>query len=214
MVELLLKGMLIGIISSAPMGPAGVLCVQRTLSKGRWHGFATGLGASVSDLFYAVITGLGMGFLFDFISGHLRDMQLLGSAVLLFMGIYIFMKKPFRNYRKSRNIAASHLLKDFTTGFLFTVSNALIVLLFIALFAHLEFITPQNDVVSYIAGYGGILTGAVGWWLMITLLFDKLRGKITWTQLRLINRITGSIIVLLALAGFVSALLEKNMTIG
>ena len=43
------KGMLIGIIASAPMGPVGVLCVQRTLNKGRWYGFVTGIGAAVSD---------------------------------------------------------------------------------------------------------------------------------------------------------------------
>src|SRR3712207_9128058 len=41
-IDLILKGILIGIIASAPMGPVGVLCVQRTLNKGRWYGFVTG----------------------------------------------------------------------------------------------------------------------------------------------------------------------------
>ena len=50
------KGILIGIIASAPMGPVGVLCIQRTLNKGRWYGFVTGIGATVSDLIYALIT--------------------------------------------------------------------------------------------------------------------------------------------------------------
>ena len=58
--DIVFKGMLIGIIASAPMGPVGVLCVQRTLNKGRWFGFVTGVGASVSDMIYAGITGLGM----------------------------------------------------------------------------------------------------------------------------------------------------------
>jgi hypothetical protein len=62
----------------------------------------------------------------------------------------------------------------------------------------------------FFAGYGGILVGAAGWWLVITTLFDRLREKITWSQLRLINRITGSIIVALALVGIVSVLLEKG----
>lgn len=35
LLELILKGMLIGIIASAPMGPVGILCIQRTLKKGR-----------------------------------------------------------------------------------------------------------------------------------------------------------------------------------
>ena len=45
-VELMLKGIVIGIIVSAPMGPVGVMCIRRTLNKGRWHGFMTGIGAS------------------------------------------------------------------------------------------------------------------------------------------------------------------------
>ena len=50
---LIIKGMIIGIAASAPMGPVGILCVQRTQKSGRWYGFVTGVGAACSDLFYA-----------------------------------------------------------------------------------------------------------------------------------------------------------------
>ena len=56
LMELALKGILIGIIASAPMGPVGVLTIQRTLKKGRWYGLVTGLGAAVSDIIYAMVT--------------------------------------------------------------------------------------------------------------------------------------------------------------
>ena len=68
--DLILKGMLIGIVASAPMGPVGVLCVQRTINKGRWFGFVTGVGAACSDIFYAMITGFGMSFVMDLITNH------------------------------------------------------------------------------------------------------------------------------------------------
>ena len=55
--EEIIKGFIIGVLASAPMGPVGILTVQRTLNKGRWEGFATGIGASISDILYAVITG-------------------------------------------------------------------------------------------------------------------------------------------------------------
>ena len=67
LLELILKGIIIGIIASAPMGPVGILCIQRTLKKGRWYGFVTGIGASLSDIIYALITGLGMSFVMDLI---------------------------------------------------------------------------------------------------------------------------------------------------
>lgn len=39
------RGIAIGIIMSAPMGPVGILCIQRTLDKGRRTGLYTGVGA-------------------------------------------------------------------------------------------------------------------------------------------------------------------------
>ena len=68
LMELALKGILIGIIVSAPMGPVGVLTIQRTLNKGRWYGMITGCGAALSDIIYALITGLGMSFVMDLIT--------------------------------------------------------------------------------------------------------------------------------------------------
>ena len=40
--DILWKGFIIGVIVSAPLGPVGVLCIQRTLNKGRWYGFVNG----------------------------------------------------------------------------------------------------------------------------------------------------------------------------
>lgn len=65
--DLLLKGLIIGIVVSAPLGPVGVLCIQRTLNKGRWFGFVTGVGAALSDICYALITGYGMSFMDELI---------------------------------------------------------------------------------------------------------------------------------------------------
>ena len=65
--DLTIKGLIVGMVASAPMGPVGVLCVQRTLNKGRIYGLVTGLGAAVSDFIYALITGLGMSFVVEFI---------------------------------------------------------------------------------------------------------------------------------------------------
>ena len=46
MLGIVSKGIIIGVLVSAPMGPIGMLCIQRTLNKGRWHGFVTGLPSS------------------------------------------------------------------------------------------------------------------------------------------------------------------------
>lgn len=78
--DIIVKGFIIGVVVSAPLGPVGVLCIQRTLNKGRWYGFVTGLGASLSDIAYALLTGYGMSFVFDYINKNIFYLQLLGQA--------------------------------------------------------------------------------------------------------------------------------------
>ncbi|MCQ5209130.1 LysE family transporter, partial [Bacteroides thetaiotaomicron] len=73
-------------VVSAPLGPVGVLSIQRTLNKGRWYGFVTGLVASLSDIAYALLTGNGMSFVFDYINKNIFYMKLLGSIMLLLIG--------------------------------------------------------------------------------------------------------------------------------
>ena len=88
---LIIKGLLVGIIASAPMGPVGILCIQRTLNKGRAYGIVTGAGAALSDIIYALMTGLGMSFVMDFIDQkeNLFWLKLAGSLMLLVFGIYM-----------------------------------------------------------------------------------------------------------------------------
>ena len=81
--DILWKGFIIGVIVSAPLGPVGVLCIQRTLNKGRWYGFVTGVGASLSDICYALLTGYGMSFVFDYVNKNIFYLQLFGSILLL-----------------------------------------------------------------------------------------------------------------------------------
>jgi threonine/homoserine/homoserine lactone efflux protein len=68
LLEVIVKGVIIGIVASAPMGPVGVLCIQRTLNKGRAYGLVTGVGAAFSDILYALLTGYGLNLLFDVIN--------------------------------------------------------------------------------------------------------------------------------------------------
>ena len=138
MLGLVSKGFLIGVLVSAPMGPIGMLCIQRTLSKGRWHGFITGLGAALSDIIYAALTCLCMGMVVSFVEANQRPLQLLGSIVLALFGVYLFRSNPVRNLRKRKEKKLS-FTQDFITAFLFTFSNMLIVLLYIGLFARFGF---------------------------------------------------------------------------
>ena len=79
---IVLRGMAIGLLISAPMGPIGMLCIQRTLNKGRWPAFFTGVGAALSDLIYCLLTGLCLSFITDFVETNQLLLQIIGSLVL------------------------------------------------------------------------------------------------------------------------------------
>ena len=201
-IALILKGLIVGIIASAPMGPVGVLVVQRTLNKGRWYGFVTGLGAALSYIIYAVITGLGMTFVMDFIERP-RTMLYLkigGSVMLFFFGLFTFFVKPTPSHHTSHGRGT--LLHNMFTGFLVTLSNPLIIFLFVALFARFEFLDRSNRF-ELPFGYLAILVGACLWWFTLSGAIDKVRARFRMQNIVRVNRFIGVVVMLASVVGLV-----------
>ena len=202
MLGLATKGFLIGILVSAPLGPVGLLCIQRTLSKGRRHGFVSGLGAALSDVIYATITGLSVGLIVDIIEAWQKPIEIFGCMLLGVFGYYIFRSNPVKNLKKHRESKSSYL-QDFATSFLLTFSNVLIVLLFLGLYARFTFALPTHSLWIILNGLGGIALGAVVWWYTVTYLVSKMRRWFNIRGIRLLNQAVGIIILCIALAGFI-----------
>lgn len=198
------RGFAIGVIISAPMGPVGILCVQRTLEKGRTTGFFTGVGAAVSDLFYCLLTGFGLSFIEDFLKANQNIIQIFGSVVLILFGIYLFKSNPARKLRKPAASRSSRS-RDTLQGFLFTVSNPLIIFLIIGLFARFNFLLPEISLFHYVIGFAAIFVGALAWWWVVAYFINKVRGHFNLRSMWLINRIIGCIVMIFALVGLITS---------
>ncbi|MGM9861706.1 MAG: LysE family translocator, partial [Muribaculaceae bacterium] len=148
---ILYRGIIIGVLISAPMGPIGMLVIQRTLSKGRWPAFFTGIGAAVSDLVYCMLTGFGLSFITDFIESQQVMLQIVGGAVLALFGLYLFRKNPTRAL-KTAQVQSNNYWSDVVAGFFLTFSNPLILFVIIGLFARFRFILPDYQIHHYIVG--------------------------------------------------------------
>ena len=98
-IYILPRGLAIGALISAPMGPIGMLIIQRTLSKGRWPAFFTGIGAALSDLLYCLLAGFGLSFITDVIERHQFALQVFGSIVLAAFCLFLFRKNPTRSLK-------------------------------------------------------------------------------------------------------------------
>ncbi|MBR7011674.1 MAG: LysE family transporter [Muribaculaceae bacterium] len=193
----------IGIILSAPMGPIGILCIQRTLNHGRNAGFFTGVGAAASDLFYCLLVGLGISLVIDFIADHVNILQIVGSIILIIYAVYMIFHNPVSQIKENIDQRDDHW-RHMGTGFLFTLSNPLIMFLIIPLFARFGFPLPEYKFYHVILGYACIVLGALLWWAVITFFVDKVRTHFNIRSMWLINRIIGSIILILSLYGLVT----------
>ena len=91
------------------------------------------------------------------------------------------------------------------TAFFITLSNPLIILLFIALFAQFNFIIP-NQPVLMVMGYASMIGGALLWWYGLTWLVDKIRAKFDQTGVRIINRVIGSCVIFFSLVSLIATL--------
>jgi threonine/homoserine/homoserine lactone efflux protein len=206
MLELIVKGIMIGFLVSAPMGPTGVLCLQRTLSKGRWYGFFTGIGAMLSDVIYAIVSCLGLGVVTAFIETNQIWLQWAGSIGLGIFGLYTFGYNPVHTMKKQREKKISYTY-DLITGFLITFSNALIVLLYIGLYTRFNFVMQEEHNLWMFAG--AILCiglGATAWWFFITWIVAAVKRWVGFNlrDIRIVNRTVGVVIMIISIAGIIS----------
>ena len=208
-VDIIIKGFFIGVFVSAPMGPIGLLCVQRTLKKGQWHGFFSGIGAAFSDVFYAGIISLGLGFIINFTTENQYILHIIGSILLLVFGVYVFRSNPFKWLHEPKENANSYS-QDMVTAFFLTLSNPLILLIYIMLFARFNFISPEEKSFSILLGLASIFGGAISWWFLITFLVGKLRKIMNLRALWIMNKIIGSVIILISVYFIVSLIFPIN----
>ena len=194
-----LEGLLIGFSIAAPVGPIGVLCIQRTLVNGRWSGFLTGLGAATADGVYGAIAALGLTVISNALVNQQFWLRLIGGMFLLYLGMRTFVSRPADTAAADRHTS---LVSDYVSTVFLTLTNPMTILSFVAVFAGLGLANaPERG--GAVLMVSGVVMGSAAWWLMLSGLVGVFRERLG-RRLRLINRISGLIILTfgaLALAG-------------
>jgi threonine/homoserine/homoserine lactone efflux protein len=201
---LIVKGILIGLLVSIPLGPIGVLVIQRTVNKSRIAGLLSGMGAALSDTLYAIVAGFSLTFVIDFIREHEMMFQAIGALVVLVLGISIFFKNPVNDLRRNRLRGNTHF-QDIISSFLVTISNPLTVFVFLAVF------TSSGVAISLEKPYHsffvilGIFLGAFLWWFTLSGIVSMFRHKINLRVLWWINKTAGALIILFVIVTVIVA---------
>jgi len=205
MLESLIKGFIVGMGASIPLGPLGVMCIQKTLSKGRISGILTGLGASLTDTIFASLAILSLALIQDFVNTNRRSVLLLGGFIVIAIGLKIFLTNPVKQIRQ--NNGGKKLFTDFISAFIMTITNPGAIFLILGLFAFtgLE-IDDSSSWRVIISAIAGVFVGAMSWWIILSTSINIFRTKFRLRQLLLINRIAGIIIIILGLISFLDGL--------
>lgn len=208
---LIAKGILIGLLVSIPLGPIGVLVIQRTVNKSRVAGLLSGIGAALSDTLYAIIAGFSLTFVVDFIRTHEIFFQALGAIVVLALGIHIFLKDPVTDLRRNRMRGNTHL-QDIISSFLVTFSNPLTVFVFLAVFTSSGVALNLEEPYHSLFVILGIFLGAFIWWFSLSGIVSLFRHKINLRILWWINKTAGAAIMLFVLVTVI-VVVQKSLGI-
>ncbi len=209
-IEILMRGVVVGLLASITLGPVGVMCIQRTLSKSRAAGFASGLGAAVADTLSATFAYFFIAVISAVIESNLQILKVVGGVFVAGVGIHYFLKNPVVQIRRNR-AGKSNLVQDFVSTFALTLTNPAFVLWLLVIFSALGVNVDsgqQFDVSRVGAGAQmilGFFGGATAWWFVLTFVVSLFRRRFRPRHLLWINRIAGALISALGVGVIVSA---------
>lgn len=192
---------------SIPLGPMGVLIIQKTLHKGALSGFIAGMGAASADLFYATVAAFGLGFVINIVQAHELLLQVIGGIFLIAVGLKIYFDNPIRQIRQRRQgrVSKTGLLGDYLSLFFLTVSNPITVVVFMAVFAGMSVFGESSSLLGEVLVVAGVLLGGGIWWYTLSTLVNIFRRKFRLRVLVTINRVSGMIIAILGALVILSA---------
>jgi len=193
------KGIVVGLSASIPLGPIGVLCIQRTLNKGRKSGFISGLGAAAADGFYAIVAGFSISIIIDSLVEYQLYLRILGGIVLLFLGYKLMTTNPGVQLRKQLRKKRTGLFGDFISIFALTISNPITIFVFAAVFAGFGIVDKNSNFVSVVVLILGILLGATSWWFTLSSVVSIFRHKFKLRRMLVINRVAGVLVIIFGL---------------
>lgn len=193
--NIFLKGLMLGFSIAAPVGPIGVLCIQRTLRYGRLAGIASGLGAALADAFYGMVVVVGLTSLTQCLLTNQKLLALFGGLFLIYLGVKTLLQKS--PSLTDHTMQATTLTHNFLSTFALTLTNPMTMLAFAAMLTSISvYTTTQGTLLTNSLFVSGVFIGSMLWWIFLALITGSLRSMMNQKLHAIINYISGSIICL------------------
>ena len=106
-------------------------------------------------------------------------------------------------------LKSAYSVKKVSGAFALTLSNPFIILLFLPLYARLEFVRAVKlQFIELFVAMAGIGIGCLLWWVVLTYIVKKLSARFGTKSLEWINRIVAIVLIAIALVGIYSSIFE------
>ena len=206
---LFIKGMIVGLVIAAPVGPVNILCIQRTLTVGKRSGFVSGLGAATADTIFGIIAALGLTLIADFLVAQQFWLRLIGGAIIVALGIRALNYHP-KTASERRTSYRKRAAGDFTSTFALTITNPITIFSFAAILATANAVVPEDDLSAAWALIVGVFIGSQVWWSSLTFGAAFFREQLNDRGLLRLTRISGGIIILCGIVALLSVIPPFN----
>ena len=188
---ILIEGILIGFVVAVPVGPLGLLCINRALLLGPVTGLVSGLGVATADALAAGIAALGISLVSEFLSDHQIILRLLGGAFLVYLGLSIYQTKPRQQLPPS---SVNGLLSAYATTLFLTFSHPVTIISLIAIYAGWHVESMSGRYVSAAILTSGVFIGSALWWIALFVGLTAFREKFSLRIVGWIHRVSGALI--------------------
>jgi len=199
MLEALLKGLGIGFFLILSVGPVIFTVIKQSINNGKEGGMAFVIGVWISDFFLVAVSNVFSEWVAALLKFE-RVIGYVGSGFLISMGLYyVFLKKvvikeagaPVLKFSKKEFVKIS------VSGFLINTLNPSIILFWLtSATAFAVTHTLHQRIIIFTTCLSINILADIG----KVLLAEKLRPRLTGHNLGIINKISGSILVVFGLA--------------
>ncbi len=193
------RGMVLGLMISAPVGPIGLLCVRRTAQKGLAIGFATGMGAASADAVFGALAAFGVAAILGWIAGFQTEIRIVGGVLLAFMAWNAWHKHPAIG--NAQDISVGSILRAYISGLGLTCTNPVTILAVLAVVATLGGRLNTYEATLLTAG---IFAGALGWWIALAGGVALFRRHFNERTILIINRSTALLLLTIAVYAIIT----------
>lgn len=198
--DVLVNGLLFGLLLCVLIGPVFFALIQNSIEKGFWSGFFMAIGIALSDSFYIVVTYLGIS---QFVENPKFNMWLggIGGVIMLIFGIiYLFKPVPQKGLKQLHQ-EDTKWFQQIVKGFLLNGINPFVLLFWLGIISKvtLDFEYNNNQAITFFV----VLIATVFLVDVLKSYFaTKLSQIVTPRFMKIMNRVVGVALILFSLRLF------------